>query len=201
MKSSTPSDDSLCTETLEEKLKENYVNSKAVIYLGFTLNNCSRRLHIQVRLMSDFGLNGGIPLAQNTDGVICFICNEDIESVAHFFLDCSYFRNNFDSLWNKLKLKMSESSQTDGVHICGFITNLDGHNKVLLLLGGLALPFNNETNIRGGQFQYKPIRDVPFFRVSFFSVNSWTGYENWSEIPKRVMTICSRTKGYCFQEQ
>ena len=27
---------------------------------------------------------------------------------------------------------------------------------------------------------YKPIRDVPFFRVSFFSINSWTGYENWS---------------------
>ena len=53
----------------------------------------------------------------------------------------------------------------------------------------------------GGALPYKPIRDVPFFRVSFFSINSWTGYENWSEIPKRVMTICSRTKGYCFQEQ
>ena len=67
-----------------------------------------------------------------------------------------------------------------------------------------------------GALPYKPIRDVPFFRVSFFSINSWTGYENWSEIPKRVMTICSRkkaivfknkrllfsrTKGYCFQEQ
>ena len=54
--------------------------------------------------------------------------------------------------------------------------------------------------IPGGALPYKPIRDVPFFRVSFFSINSWTGYENWSEIPKRVMTICSRTKGYCFQE-
>ena len=53
----------------------------------------------------------------------------------------------------------------------------------------------------GGALPYKPIRDVPFFRVLFFSINSWTGYENWSEIPKRVMTICSRTKGYCFQEQ
>ena len=52
----------------------------------------------------------------------------------------------------------------------------------------------------GGALRYKPIRDVPFFRVSFFSINSWKGYENWSEIPKRVMTICSRTNGYCFQE-
>ena len=53
----------------------------------------------------------------------------------------------------------------------------------------------------GGALPYKRIRDVPFFRVSFFSINSWIGYKNWSEIPKRVMTICSRTKGYCFQEQ
>ena len=28
---------------------------------------------------------------------------------------------------------------------------------------------------------HNPIRDVPFLRVSFFSINSWTGYENWSE--------------------
>ena len=53
----------------------------------------------------------------------------------------------------------------------------------------------------GGAFPYKSIRNVPFFRVSFFSINSWTEYENWSEIPKRVMIICSRTKSYCFQEQ
>ena len=53
----------------------------------------------------------------------------------------------------------------------------------------------------GGALPYKPIRDVPFFRVSFFSINSWTGNENWSEIPKQVMIICSRTIVYCFQEQ
>ena len=29
----------------------------------------------------------------------------------------------------------------------------------------------------GGALPYKPIRDVPFFGVSFFSVNSWTRYE------------------------
>ena len=50
--------------------------------------------------------------------------------------------------------------------------------------GGRALP-------------YKPIRDVPFFRVSFFSLESWTGYENWSDIQKRVITICSKTIDYC----
>ena len=77
---------------------------------------------------------------------ICFIGKEEIESVAHFLLDC-YFRNNFYSLWNKLKLKMVQSSQTDGVYICNFIINLDRNNKVLLLSGGLALWLNSEINI------------------------------------------------------
>ena len=98
--------------------------------------------------MSNFGLNGCISWLQNTDGAICFICKEEIESVTHFLLDCSYFRNNFDSLWNKLKLKIAQSNQTDGVYICNFITNLDRNNKVLLLLGGLALPLDSKTNIQ-----------------------------------------------------
>ena len=84
--------------------------------------------------MGNFGLNGSIPWLQNTDGAICFICKKDIESVTHFFLDCSNFRNNFKSLWNKLKLKMY--CPADGVHICNFIGNLDGHKNVLLLLWG-----------------------------------------------------------------
>ena len=31
-------------------------------------------LHIQTRLMGNFGLNGGIPWLSNTDGAICFLC-------------------------------------------------------------------------------------------------------------------------------
>ena len=82
------------------------------------------RLHVQLRLMGNFGLNVSLPWHQNTDGAICFICKEDIESVAHFFLDCSYFRNNFESLWNKLKIKIAGSNPIDGAYICYFIQNL-----------------------------------------------------------------------------
>ena len=102
--------------------------------------------------MSNFGLNGCIPWLQNTGGAICFICKEEIESVTHFLLDCSYFRNNFDSLWNKLKLKIAQSNLTDGVYICNVITNLDRNNKVLLVLGGLALTLDSETNIQINRF-------------------------------------------------
>ena len=68
------------------------------------------RMHVQVRLMGNFGLKGSLPWLQNTDGAICFSCKEDIESVTHFFLDCSYFRNNFESLWNNLKIKIARSN-------------------------------------------------------------------------------------------
>ena len=86
--------------------------------------------------MGNFGPNGSLPWLQNTNGAFCFICEEDIESVTHLFLNRSYFRNNFESLWNKLKFKIAGSNPIDRVNFCNFIENLDGHNKVLLLLGG-----------------------------------------------------------------
>ena len=93
------------------------------------------RLHVHVRLMGNFGLYGSKHTwLQDTDCAICFICNEDIESVTYFFLDCSYFRNNFEYLWNKLKFEITGSNPTDAAYICNFIANLDGHN--LLFEGG-----------------------------------------------------------------
>ena len=38
------------------------------------------------------------------------------------------------------------SIQADGVNIFRIIDNLDRHHRVLLLLGGLCLPFDNVTN-------------------------------------------------------
>ena len=38
------------------------------------------------------------------------------------------------------------SNQADGANICRFIDNLNLRNKILLLLGGLCLPFDNVTN-------------------------------------------------------
>ena len=118
------------------------------------------RLHVQGRLMGIFVLDSSLPWLQNTDGAICFICKEDIESVTHLFLDCFYFRNNFESLWNKLKFEIAGSNPTDGAYICNFIENSDGHNKVLLLLGGLALPFDNGTNILINRYISSPMGKI-----------------------------------------
>ena len=42
-----------------------------------------------------------------------------------------------------MKTKIINFNQTDGITISDFITNLDLHKKVLLLLGGLSLPFDD----------------------------------------------------------
>ena len=101
------------------------------------------RLHVQVRLMGQFGLSGSIPWLRDSDGAFCFVCKQDVESVTHFLLGCSYFKQNFLSLWRNLKLKITVSNQADEVNVCQFIENLDRHHKEPLLF---CLPFNNITN-------------------------------------------------------
>ena len=91
-------------------------------------------------------------MARDSDRAICFVCKQVAESVTHFLLNCSYFRQNFLSLWRNLKLKITVSNQADGVNICQFIDNLDRHHKVLLLFGGLCLPFDNVTNMLINRF-------------------------------------------------
>ena len=97
--------------------------------------------------MGQFGLSGDIPLLRDSDGAFFFVCEQDVESVTHFLLDNSYFKENFFSLWRISKLKIAVSNQTDGVNICQLIDNLDRHHKVLLLLEGLCLLFDNVTNM------------------------------------------------------
>ena len=59
--------------------------------------------------------------------------------------DCPQFKENFDSVWRNLQLKVTRSSQTDGIQIANLIKNLNRQNKVMLLVGGLFLPFDNQT--------------------------------------------------------
>ena len=102
--------------------------------------------HVQVRLMGNFGLNGGIPWLAETDGSLCFTCREDNKTLCHFFFDCPTFKPNFDSLWCNLFLKLPIwMLPMDFNQISQFITNLDWSHKILLLLGCLRLPFDNTT--------------------------------------------------------
>ena len=77
------------------------------------------------------------------EGSLCFICKENTETVYHQFIDCPAFRDNYSSLWSNLKTKIINFNQTDGITMSDFVTNLDSHKKILLLLGGLSLPFDD----------------------------------------------------------
>ena len=68
-----------------------------------------------------------------------------MDTVNHFLLECPEFKETFDSLWDKLIAKARDISPVDGDQIVNFITSLDQHRKMLLLLGSLQLPFDNIT--------------------------------------------------------
>ena len=103
------------------------------------------RLHIQVRIMGNFGFNEGVPWLSHTQGALCFICKENIENISHFLHDCTEFRQNFDSIWLNLKQKVISANPIDGSQIFDFIFHLDRQQKTLLQLGGLSLPFDQTT--------------------------------------------------------
>ena len=91
-------------------------------------------LHVQIRIMGDIGLNDGIPWLTNTEDATCFVCKQGVETVNHFLLECPLFKENIDPLCDKLKTKARHLNPIDGEQIVNFITNLDQHHKMLLLL-------------------------------------------------------------------
>ena len=95
--------------------------------------------------MGNFGVNGGVPWLTNTDGELCLFCKESVEDVSHFLLDCPNFRDNRESLWLNLNQKVIACNPFDGMKISHFFNSLDREQKILLLLGGLNLLFDQAT--------------------------------------------------------
>ena len=79
-----------------------------------------RHLHVQIRLMGNFGINGGVSRLTNTDGELCLICKEILEDVSHFLSDCPKFRDNRESLWSNLNQKVIACNPPDGTQISHF---------------------------------------------------------------------------------
>ena len=95
--------------------------------------------------MGNFGFSAELPWASKADDALCFICKESNDNFYHFLFDCPYFRDNFDSLWSSLVIKATNCNPADGSHVSSFLTNLDQHNKALMLVGCLPLPFDSVT--------------------------------------------------------
>ena len=91
-------------------------------------------LDTQARLMGSFGLNDSVPWLKGTEGALYFTCKQDKENTCHFVLDCPQFKENFDSVWRNLELKILRSNTTDGIQIANFIKSLNHQNKAMLLV-------------------------------------------------------------------
>ena len=74
------------------------------------------------------------------------------ETVYHHFNECPSFRDNYNFLWSNLKTKIINFNQTDGITMSDFITNLEPHKIVLLLLGRLSLPFDDASIVLTKRF-------------------------------------------------
>ena len=55
------------------------------------------------------------------------------------------FREHFDLLWPRLTTAVIRSTLTDGSHISDILMNPEQHQKVVLLIGCLPLPFDPAT--------------------------------------------------------
>ena len=115
-------------------------------FLADNYSDLVRRMHIQIRLMGNFGINCGVPWDVGTNGSLCLICKQETKGVTHFLLECPFFKENVDSVWLNIKARITEANSSDGTQICNFISNLDWDSKVLLLLGGLVILIKRKKN-------------------------------------------------------
>ena len=80
-------------------------------------------------------------------------------------------KENVDSIWLSMKARITEKNPLGGTQICNFISNLDGDSKVLLLLGGLPLPFDNATAILIKRFISSAVGKI--FKLHTSNYVSW----------------------------
>ena len=145
------------------------VTSEKFWSLADQFSDLVSRFHVQIRLMSNLGLCGMVPWLLNTDGAMRFICKGDVEDIGHSFFDCFAFKEDFDSVWSNLKLKILNSNLVDGIHISNFISALAHQEKILLLLGGLVLPFDQDTTTLINRFLFSAVGKVYCHRKEILS--------------------------------
>ena len=154
------SEHACCTSLFRKRL------SIQILVLANIYQDLVSRLHIQIRLMDNLCLNDGIPWLFNTESSFCFIRKETTETVYHHLIERPPFRDNFCPLWSNLKTKTINSNQTDGITMSAFITNLDPHKKVSLLLEGLSLPFDDASVVSVERFVASAVGKIHKLRTA-----------------------------------
>ena len=102
--------------------------------------------------MVNAGLQGGVLWLRNSCKIICPICKSEEEDNCHFLLRCKAMRPEFDLFWSKLFSLIETKVTFEADVVINFLRNLDDHNKVLLLTGGVKLPFQHSLSESFAQF-------------------------------------------------
>ena len=80
----------------------------------------------------------------------------------HFLFRCKTLRPEFDLFWSQLFSLIETKATFEADVIFNFLRNLDDHNKILLLTGGLKLPFQRSISVSIARFimvsVHKPVR-------------------------------------------
>ena len=95
---------------------------------------------------------GGVPWLRNSCKSICPICKSDEEDNYHFLLHCKAMSPEFDLFWSKLFSLIQTKATFEANIIVNFLRNLNDHSKVLLLTGGLRLPFQCSISVSIARF-------------------------------------------------
>ena len=120
--------------------------------------------------MINFNLSVGVPWHAGTNGSLRLICKRGTEDVTHFLLDCPFFKENIDSTLLNIKARISETNPLDGAQICNLVSIQDRDSKVLLLLGGLSILFDNATAILIKRFMSSAVR-----KIHNITQSTWAG--------------------------
>ena len=74
-------------------------------------------LHVHIKLMGYFGPNGGVPWLTNTDSEFRIFCEDSVEDVSHFLVDCNSFNDNSESFWSNLRQIIIACNPSEGTYL------------------------------------------------------------------------------------
>ena len=80
-----------------------------------------------------------------------------------------FWGHNYNTLCSNLKTKIINFNQTDDITMSELVTNLDPHKKVLLLLGGLSLPFDDASVVLIKRFVASAVGKIHKLRTAKLS--------------------------------
>ena len=103
------------------------------------------KIQTQIRLLVNASLRGSVPWFQGTSDTTCPLYKVGPEDNFHIKLRCNIMKPEWNKFWEKLLSIVEVNCRQECDVLTHFLRNLDNYSRVLLLSGGLKLPFQKHT--------------------------------------------------------